>query len=69
MTIMRDSPVFFLQVIQRIDEDEHRIKSYLHISTLDALIERVVRVLLQREFKAIYDETKIVLRDEKYEGR
>jgi hypothetical protein len=58
-----------LQVAQRLDEEVHRIQSYLHSSTLAALIKKVEEVLIRDQLEAIYNEAKTLLRDEKHQGR
>ncbi|UJR37526.1 hypothetical protein I4U23_030228 [Adineta vaga] len=53
-------------VAQRLDEEVHRVQSYLHSSTLAALIKRVEDVLIRDQLDAIYNEAKTLLRDEKH---
>lgn len=52
-----------------MDEEVHRIQSYLHSSTLAALIKKVEEVLIRDQLEAIYAEAKALLRDEKHSGR
>ena len=58
-----------LQVSQRLDEEFHRVQSYLHPSTLAALIKKVEEVLIHDQLEVIYAEAKILLRDEKHQGK
>jgi len=47
----------------------HRIQSYLHSSTLVALIEKVEEVLIRDQLEVIYIEAKALLRDGKHQGK
>lgn len=58
----------FQQVSQRLDEEVHRVQSYLHPSTLAALIKKVEEVLIHDQLEVIYTEAKALLRDEKHQG-
>ncbi|CAF0885104.1 unnamed protein product [Adineta ricciae] len=57
---------YLKKVAQRLDEEVHRVQSYLHSSTLAALIKKVEEVLIRDQLEAIYAEAKILLRDEKH---
>lgn len=59
---------YLKKVSQRLDEEVHRVQSYLHSSTLAPLIKKVEEVLIRDELDAIYEEAKILLRDEKHSG-
>lgn len=54
---------------QRLDEEVHRVQSYLHPSTLSSLIRKVEEVLIRDQLDAIYAEAKTLLHDEKHSGR
>ncbi|CAF3559912.1 unnamed protein product [Rotaria sp. Silwood1] len=54
------------QVVQRFEEEKHRVESYLHPSTLAPLIKKVEDVRIRDQFEAIYTEAKTLLHDEKY---
>jgi hypothetical protein len=46
----------------------HRVQSYLHPSTLQALIKKVEEVLVRDQLEVIYGEAKALLHDEKHQG-
>ena len=46
----------------------HRVQSYLHPSTLQALIKKVEEVLVRDQLEDIYGEAKALLHDEKHQG-
>ena len=46
----------------------HRVQSYLHPSTLQALIKKVEEVLVRDQLEVIYGEAKALLNDEKHQG-
>jgi len=58
---------YLRKVSQRLDEEVHRVQSYLHSSTLTALIKKVEEVLIRDQLDAIYSESKILLQDERYQ--
>jgi cullin 1 len=60
---------YLKKVAQRLDEEVHRVQSYLHPSTLAALIKKVEEVLIRDQLDTIYAEAKALLRDEKHSGR
>jgi cullin 1 len=60
---------YLKKVAQRLDEEVHRVQSYLHPSTLPALIKKVEEVLIRDQLEAIYTEAKALLRDEKHQGQ
>ena len=60
---------YLKKVAQRLDEEVHRVQSYLHPSTLAALIKKVEEVLIRDQLETIYTEAKALLRDEKHSGR
>lgn len=47
----------------------HRVQSYLHPSTLPALIKKVEDVLIRDQLETIYTEAKLLLRNEKRSGK
>ncbi|CAF0783301.1 unnamed protein product [Adineta steineri] len=57
---------YLKKVAQRLDEEVHRVQSYLHPSTLAALIKKVEEVLIRDQLEVIYNEAKVLLRDEKH---
>lgn len=59
---------YLRKVAQRLDEEVHRVQSYLHSSTLPALIKKVEEVLIRDQVEAIYGEAKTLLRDERHQG-
>ena len=68
--LSRNSVTEYLKkVAQRLDEEVHRVQSYLHVSTLPALIKKVEDVLIRDQLDVIYTESKILLRDERHQGR
>jgi cullin 1 len=60
---------YLKKVAQRLDEEVHRVQSYLHSSTLAALIKRVEEVLIRDQLDVIYIESKTLLRDERHQGK
>jgi len=60
---------YLKKVAQRLDEEVHRVQSYLHSSTLSALIKRVEDVLIRDQLDVIYIESKALLRDERHQGK
>jgi cullin 1 len=60
---------YLKRVARRLDEEVHRVQSYLHPSTLPALIKKVEEVLIRDQLEVIYAESKILLRDERYQGK
>ncbi|CAF3399706.1 unnamed protein product, partial [Rotaria sp. Silwood2] len=58
---------YLKKVAQRLDEEVHRVQSYLHPSTLSFLIKKVEEVLIRDQLDVIYTEAKILLRDERYQ--
>lgn len=60
---------YLRKVSQRLDEEVHRVQSYLHPSTLPALIKKVEEVLIRDQLDVIYIEAKVLLRDERHHGR
>ncbi len=60
---------YLKKVTQRLDEEEHRIQSYLHPSTTNALIEKVEEVLILDRLEAIFTEAKVLLHDERHQGK
>jgi cullin 1 len=59
---------YLKKVAQRLDEEVHRVQSYLHPSTLSALIKKVEEVLIRDQLDVIYTESKTLLRDERHQG-
>ncbi|CAF2488809.1 unnamed protein product [Rotaria sp. Silwood2] len=57
---------YLKKVAQRLDEEVHRVQSYLHPSTLAALIKKVEEVLIRDQLEAIYAEAKALLHAEKH---
>ncbi|CAF4837528.1 unnamed protein product [Rotaria sp. Silwood1] len=57
---------YLKKVAQRLDEEVHRVQSYLHPSTLAALIKKVEEVLIRDQLEAIYTEAKALLHAEKH---
>ncbi len=57
------------RVAQRLDEEMHRVQSYLHSSTLPTLIKKMEEVLIHDQLDVIYTEAKILLRDERHQGK
>ncbi len=57
------------RVAQLLDEEVHRVQSYLHSSTLQPLIKRVEDVLIRDQLDVIYTESKTLLRDERHKGK
>ena len=53
---------------QRLDEEVHRVQSYLHPSTLSLLVKRVEEVLIRDQLEIIYVEAQKLLRDERHQG-
>jgi len=60
---------YLKKVAQRLEEEVHRIQSYLHSSTLSALIKKVEEVLIRDQLDVIYIESKTLLRDERHQGK
>ena len=60
---------YLKKVAQRLDEEVHRIQSYLHPSTSTALIKKVEDVLIRDQLEIIYAEAKALLHDEKHNGK
>ncbi|CAF1052602.1 unnamed protein product [Adineta ricciae] len=58
---------YLRKVAQRLDEEVHRVQSYLHSSTLPALIKKVEDVMIRDQLEAIYTEAKNLLRDERHQ--
>ncbi|CAF3045733.1 unnamed protein product [Rotaria socialis] len=58
---------YLKKVATRLDEEVHRVQSYLHPSTLSILIKKVEEVLIRDQLDAIYTEAKKLLRDERYQ--
>ncbi len=54
---------------QRLDEEVHRVQSYLHPSTLPRLTKKLEDVLIRDRLDVIYEESKILLRDDRYQGK
>ncbi|CAF1452806.1 unnamed protein product [Rotaria sordida] len=54
---------------QHLDEESHRVESYLHPSTLAPLIKKVEEILIYDQLEAIYTEVKTLLHNEKYSGK
>ncbi|CAF4415805.1 unnamed protein product, partial [Rotaria sp. Silwood2] len=59
---------YLRKVAQRLDEEVHRVQSYLHSSTLGILIKKIEDILIHDQLQAIYTEAKILLHDEKISG-
>ncbi|CAF4627532.1 unnamed protein product [Rotaria sp. Silwood1] len=57
---------YLKKVAQRLDEEKHRVQSYLRSSTLEPLIKKVEEVLIRDQLEAIYTGEKALLPDEKY---
>jgi len=60
---------YLKKVAQRLDEEVHRVQSYLHPSTLSALIKKVEEVLISDQLNVIYTESEILLRDDRHQGK
>ncbi|CAF0844139.1 unnamed protein product [Adineta steineri] len=58
---------YLRKVAQRLDEEVHRVQSYLHPSTLSVLIKKVEEVLIRDQLDVIYTEAKTLLRDERHQ--
>lgn len=68
--LRRNSVTDYLKkVAQRLDEEDRRVQSYLHRSTLPALTQRLNEVLIHDRLDVIYAESKILLHDNKQNGR
>ena len=68
--LRRNSVTDYLKkVAQRLDEEDRRVRSYLHRSTLPILIQRLDEVLIHDRLDVIYAEAKVLLRDNKQNGR
>ena len=59
---------YLKKVAQRLDEEVHRVQSYLHSSTLAVLIKKVEKVLIRDQLDVIYMESKTLLRGERHQG-
>ncbi|CAF1184120.1 unnamed protein product [Rotaria sordida] len=57
---------YLKKVAQHLDEESHRVESYLHPSTLASLIKKVEEILIYDQLEAIYTEVKTLLHNEKY---
>ncbi|UJR17070.1 hypothetical protein I4U23_003967 [Adineta vaga] len=57
---------YLKKVVARFDEEEQRVRSYLHPSLLQPLIENLENILIRDRLDLIYDEAKILIRDERY---
>jgi hypothetical protein len=60
---------YLKKVGQRLDEEVHRVQSYLHPSTLQSLIKKVEDVLIRDQLDVIYMESKALLRDERHQSK
>lgn len=60
---------YLKKVAQRFDEEERRVRSYLHHSTLPILLERLDQVLIRDRLDVIYGESQVLLRENKQNGR
>ncbi len=69
-TFLRHNSVteYLRKIAQRLDEEVHRVQSYLHPSTLQCLIKKIEDVLIRDQLDVIYTEAKTLLRDEKNQG-
>jgi hypothetical protein len=68
--LSRNSVTEYLRkVAQRLDEEVHRVQSYLHSSTLQPLIKKLEDVLIRDQLGVIYTESKTLLRDERHQGK
>ncbi|CAF3741694.1 unnamed protein product [Rotaria sp. Silwood1] len=56
---------YLKKIDQRLDEEVHRVKSYLHSSTLGILIKKMEEVLIHDQLHVIYTEAKVLLYNEK----
>ncbi|CAF3621801.1 unnamed protein product [Adineta steineri] len=56
---------YLKQVAQRLTEEEHRVKSYLHSSTLGSLLFILDDVLIRNKLDLIYAGAEILLRNDK----
>jgi hypothetical protein len=60
---------YLKKVAQRLDEEVHRVQSYLQPSTLPGLIKRVEDVLIRDQLEVIYTESKTLLQDDRQQGK
>jgi cullin 1 len=59
---------YLKKVAQWLDEEVHRVQSYLHSSTLQPLIKKVEDLLIRNQLEMIYEEAKTLLRGERHQG-
>jgi len=67
---LNEKPVseYLKKVAQWLDEEVHRVQSYLHPSTLQLLIKNVEDVLIRDQLEVIYEEAKTLIHDERHQG-
>jgi cullin 1 len=70
-TSLADNSVseYLKKVAQRLEEEVHRVQSYLHPSTLSVLIKKVEEVLIRDQLDVIYIEAEILLGNDKHQGK
>jgi len=59
---------YIRKVFQRLEEEVHRVQSYLHPSTLQPLLQKVEDVLIRDQLDMFYKESKILLQNDNYQG-
>lgn len=68
--LCRNSVTNYLKKVAiRLDEESHRIQSYLHVSTLSILTKTLEDVLIKDQLEVIYMEAKTLLQEEKHQGK
>ena len=58
----------FFQVTKRLEEEESRIKDYIHPTTFEKLIPKIEEILITNQLERIYIEAKELVHKEKIEG-
>ena len=66
---IRNHVLCFLQVYQRLKEEEDRVRDILHPTTREKLIPILDRILIEEHLDVLYNEARIALRaNERIEG-
>ena len=58
----------YLQIRQRLKEEEHRVNECLHPTTLETLKPMLNKIFIENYLQTIYEESSLMLRNENIEG-
>ena len=59
---------FYFRLLNVLDEEEDRVKKFLHLTTLEKLKPLLQKILVENQLQLMQDEAKSLLRNERIEG-